>query len=216
LHFPQTFNNHQYPLKYQSKHAISTMPPSRRSENYELIKLQSSDDGDKHSVWSYRILNPVPVGQNRVSLYDCRGLYNIWGYTEQPTAHVIGLIEFKDLVDVREAEAMIRHQYSGTFLMEPLQGLSHIAKVMTSIKDVNSTSGAWVETHADTDREDMADCEEDSDFDFDDYYVNIDDDDRGGDDPAERHAVYAAQEENHPDPNQFDPVDLGERLAAHI
>lgn len=187
---------------------------SRRSENFELINLQSSDDGDKHSVWSYRILNPVPVGQNRVSLYDCKGLYNIWGYTERPTAHVIGLIEFKDPVDVREAEAMIRHQYSGTYLMEPLQGLSHIAKVMTSIKDVYSTNGAWVETHVDTDREDMADSEEDPDFD--DYYTSIDDDDRGGNDAAEEHAAFAAR----PAEERYDPVeaiaDLGERIFAHI
>jgi hypothetical protein len=191
------------------------MPCSRRGENFELIKLSSSDDGDKHSVWHYRIVNPVPIGPNRVSLYDSRGLYNIWGYTEVPTEHIIGLIEFKAPVDIQEAEAMLRHQYSGSYLMEPLQSLSVVSKVMKSIKDVYRTNGTWVETHVDTDQEDLDDLEDD-DPDFDDDYANIDDDDRGGGDPAEEHAAFAAR----PVEERYDPVeaiaDIGERIFAHI
>lgn len=196
-----------------------------RADNPGLMTFQASEDKRKHSVWSYRIIDPVAIGDRDVFLGNC-GVYHVYGYTMMPSQHIIGIVEFLEPVSEQHVESIIGGQFSGSLLMQPLMEVTHCEKTLKCIKNVNDTGGAWVEhsrgsagivvigetvPHREEERGYPSDQGED--------YENYDEEE---DDSTFSYPEYQLANPNPPDPNEetFDPVealaDLGERLAAHI
>lgn len=158
---------------------------SRRLSDPTLISPRHVNN--HYTVWHYRILNPVVHPENRNIFFDNKGVYNIWGATMQPTNHIIGLVEFSEPVPQEHLRRVLRYQYNGTILMEPLSRVVHCAKTMAHIKDMHKSGGVWAETH----NEDDSDSDE---YDAGEY-----------DPPDEQHFPSHPEE---PDPNvvPYDPL----------
>ena len=190
------------------------------------MSFRSTEDKRKHSVWSYRIIDPVAIGDRDVFLGNS-GIYHVYGYTMTPTQHIIGIVEFLEPVPEQHVERIIGSQFSGSLLMQPLMEVTHCEQTLKCIKDVNNAGGAWVEhsrgsggivvinetaPHIEEQRGYPSDQGED--------YENYSDEE---DDITFSYPEYQLANPDPPDhPNEepFDPVealaDLGERLAAHI
>jgi hypothetical protein len=176
---------------------------SRRVSDPTLISPQRIDDN--YTVWHYRILTPEPHPENRSIFFANKGVYNIWGYTTQPTAHIIGLIEFSEPVSKEHVKRVIRHQYNGAILMEPLNKVVQCARTMAYIRDTRHVDGGWAETH----NEDSSDSDSESG----DY-------ERGEYEPPDEQHFPSHPEEPNPNEVPYDPMDsiadIGERILAHI
>lgn len=171
---------------------------SRRVSDPTIISPRR--EGNKYTVWHYRILNPTVHPEDRDTLFDNKGIYNMWGSTVHPTNHVIGLIEFSEPVSQEHLRAILRRQYSGTTLIEPLNRVVHCAKTMALIEDMTKSGGVWAETH----NERNSDTESET----------------GEYEPPDEQHFPTHPEEPNPNEVPYDPLDsiadLGERMFAHI
>lgn len=174
---------------------------------------RSNSDNNKHSVWSYRIIDPVRILGDRNEFFSWGGVYHVFGYTTTPQPHLIGVIEFVDPVPELHVERVLGVQFRGSLLVQPLTGVMHCARSMAHIKDVNRTGGTWMEQQRQEDDGSVPEYPSDRGEDYTEYS-----DEENFDHPEYQPAN--PDPPHHPNEETFDAVDaiaeLGERLFAHI
>lgn len=190
------------------------------------MSFRSTGDNIKHSVWSYRIIDPVVIEDRNVFLGNS-SVYHVYGYTTTPSRHIIGIVEFPEPVSEQHMESIIGIQFGGSLLMQPLMEVTHCEKTLKCIKDVNDTGGVWVEHNRGSggivvsnetapQREEREERGYPSDQGED--YESYEEDDSTFSYPE--YQLANPDPPDHPNEEPFDPVealaDLGERLAAHI